>query len=363
MPIDLDQRPILVFWETTRACGLACRHCRASAIAQPLPGELTTHEAVDFLGTLRGFGLPRPVLVATGGDVLMRHDLNLLAEEAAAHRLPFALAPSVTPLLTAERIEALRRHGLKIASISLDGATAETHDGVRGIPGHFEETLEAIRMLRRRGVTVQVNTVVMRDTVEELPRIAQLVRDTGAGIWELFFLIQVGRGTELAELTSAENEEVCHFLVDASRYGFIVRTVEAPFFRRVVAERAQGGLPPRRALYARLAAGLRSELGEPDGSPRAQTKGTRDGRGIIFVGHDGELTPSGFLPYSLGNVRDDDIVEVYRDHPLLRSIRSASFSGRCGVCAFRDLCGGSRARAFAASGDPLGEDPACPFPS
>ena len=363
MPIDLDQRPILVFWETTRACGLACRHCRASAIAQPLPGELTTHEAVDFLGTLRGFGVPRPVLVATGGDVLMRHDLNLLAEEAAANRLPFALAPSVTPLLTAERIEALRRHGLKIASISLDGATAETHDGVRGIPGHFEETLEAIRMLRRHGVTVQVNTVVMRDTVEELPRIAQLVRDTGAGIWELFFLIQIGRGTELAELTPAENEEVCHFLVDASRYGFIVRTVESPFFRRVVAERAQGGLPPRRALYARLAAGLRSELGEPDGPPRAQTKGTRDGRGIIFVGHDGELTPSGFLPYSLGNVRDDDIVEVYRDHPLLRSIRSASFSGRCGVCAFRDLCGGSRARAFAASGDPLGEDPACPFPS
>ena len=137
MPVDLDTRPILVFWETTRACGLACRHCRASAIAEPLPGELTTHEAIDFLETLTGFGLPRPVLVATGGDVLMRHDLNLIAEEAAADRMPLALAPSVTPLLTGERIDALRRHGLKIASISLDGARAATHDSVRGVDGHF----------------------------------------------------------------------------------------------------------------------------------------------------------------------------------------------------------------------------------
>lgn len=361
MPLDLDTRPILVFWETTRACGLACRHCRASAIAQPLPGELTTHEAVDFLGTLTRFGLPRPVLVATGGDVLMRPDLNLLVEEAAAHRMPFALAPSVSPLLTDERIGTLRRHGLKIASISLDGARAATHDSVRGIPGHFEQTLEAILMLRRHGITVQVNTLVMRDNVEELPQIARLVRDSGAGIWELFFLIHIGRGTSLLELTPEENEEVCHFLVDASRYGFIVRTVEAPFLRRVVAERAQGGTPPRRALYAQLSAALRTELGETDGPARVQTKGTRDGYGIIFVGHDGEITPSGFLPYRLGNVRDDDVVDVYRNHPLLRSIRAAQFSGRCGVCEFRELCGGSRARAFAATGDPLGEDPACPF--
>ena len=361
MPVDLDTRPILVFWETTRACGLACRHCRASAIAEPLPGELTTHEAIDFLETLTGFGLPRPVLVATGGDVLMRHDLNLIAEEAAADRMPFALAPSVTPLLTDERIEALRRHGLKIASISLDGARAATHDSVRGVPGHFEQTLEAILMLRRHGITVQVNTLVMNESVEELPAIARLVRDSGAGIWELFFLIPMGRGTTLVALTPEENEEVCHFLVDASRYGFIVRTVEAPFFRRVVSERAAGSAPPRRALYAQLSAALHSELGEPDGQVRAQTKGTRDGRGIIFVGHDGEVTPSGFLPYRLGNVRDDNIVELYRDHPLLRSIRAAEFSGRCGVCAFRDRCGGSRARAFAATGDPLGEDPACPF--
>jgi radical SAM protein len=326
-----------------------------------LPGELSTDEALAFLDTLPGFGSPRPVLVATGGDVLMRADLDLLAERAAELKVPLALAPSVTPLLTDERVAGLRRRGVKVASISLDGATAATHEGVRGIDGHFEETLAAIRMLRRHGITVQVNSMVMRDTVEELPAIARLVRETGAGIWELFFLIQVGRGSSLAELTPEENEDVCHFLVDASCYGFIVRTVEAPFLRRVVAEREHGALPPQRALYTRLSSRLRVGLGDPVGPARVQTKGTRDGRGILFVGHDGEVSPSGFLPYRLGNVRDDDIVDLYRDHPLLRSIRAAEFSGRCGACTYREICGGSRARAFAATGDPLGEDPACPF--
>ena len=361
MPVDLDRRPILVFWETTRACGLACRHCRASAIAEALPGELSTADGLKLVESLAGFGSPRPVLVATGGDVLMRHDLDAIADRARELRVPLALAPSVTPLLTEARVASLRRRGVKIASISLDGATRATHDGIRGVDGHFERTLEAIRLLRRGGLTVQVNTVVMRETVEELPAIARLVRDTGAGIWELFFLVQVGRGSRLEELTPAENEDVCHFLVDASRYGFVVRTVEAPFFRRVVAERASGQVPSGSELALRLRSGLLAELGAPRTEPRAQTKGTRDGRGIVFVGHDGTVTPSGFLPLALGNVKDDDLVELYRHHPLLQSIRAAAFAGQCGRCPYREACGGSRARAFAATGDPLGEDPACPF--
>ena len=366
--LDLDQRPILVFWETTRACGLACRQCRASAILQPLPGELTTAQAARFVDSLTGFGMPRPVLIATGGDVLMRHDLDAMIERARALKVPVALAPSVTPLLTDERVVELHRAGVRVVSISLDGGTPETHDGVRGVEGHFAETLTAIRRLREGGLTVQVNTVVMRDTVEELPAIARVVKESGASIWEVFFLIRVGRGRALGELTPAENEDVCHFLVDASRYGFVVRTVEAPFFRRVVALRKHGpgdahvgatyGLG---TLYEQLAGALRAELGEPTSPPRAQTKGTRDGKGIIFVGHDGEIHPSGFLPFSLGNVRRDDIVQVYREHPLLRRIRAADFSGRCGRCSYRELCGGSRARAYAASGDPLAEDPACAY--
>ncbi len=325
-------------------------------------------QATRFVNSLIGFGMPRPVLIATGGDVLMRHDLDAMIEHARALKVPVALAPSVTPLLTNERVVNLHRAGVRVVSISLDGGTPGTHDGVRGVEGHFAETLAAIRRLREGGLTVQVNTVVMRDTVEELPAIARIVKESGASIWEVFFLIRLGRGRALAELTPAENEEVCHFLVDASRYGIVVRTVEAPFFRRVVALRkhdrgdasvgATYGLGP---LYEQLAGALREELGEPTSRPLAQTKGTRDGRGIIFVGHDGEIHPSGFLPFSLGNVRRDDIVRVYREHPLLRRIRAADFSGRCGRCSFRELCGGSRARAYAASGDPLAEDPACAY--
>jgi len=366
--LDLDQRPILVFWETTRACGLACRHCRASAISEPLQGELTTAQAARFVDSLADFGMPRPVLVATGGDVLLRHDLDAMIERARALKVPVALAPSVTPLLTDERIAELHRSGVRVVSISLDGATPATHDGVRGIEGHFAETVTAIRRLREGGLTVQVNTVVMADTVDELPTVARIVKESGASIWEVFFLIQVGRGRALGELTPAENEDVCHFLVDASRYGFVVRTVEAPFFRRVVALRKHdlgnthiGATYGLGALYEQLTAALRTELGEPTSPLRAQTKGTRDGRGIVFVGHDGEINPSGFLPLSLGNVRHDEIARVYREHPLLRRIRAADFGGRCGICAYRELCGGSRARAYASAGDPLAEDPACAY--
>ena len=355
--MDFDRRPILVFWETTRACALACRHCRASAIPEPLPGELTTGEAERFLDRVTAFGTPRPVLVATGGDVLMRADLDELAARARRLGIPLALAPSVTPLLDEARVASLHDMGVRVASISLDGASAGVHDGLRGVPGHFEATLEAIRRLRRHHVTVQVNTVVMRDTVDDLPAVARLVRETGASVWELFFLVQTGRGEQLADLSPEENEHVCHFLVDASRLGMIVRTVEAPFFRRVAALRAAGAQPPRDGLYRQLVDGL----GEANGPVRVQTKGTRDGRGIVFVGHDGTIMPSGFLPLALGNVRDDDLVEVYREHPLLRRIRAAEFGGRCGTCAFRDACGGSRARAFAAYGDPLAEDPACAY--
>ncbi|MGZ4463057.1 MAG: TIGR04053 family radical SAM/SPASM domain-containing protein, partial [Gaiellaceae bacterium] len=360
-PLDLGSRPILVFWETTRACRLACRHCRAEAIEQPLPGQLSTAEALAFVESLTGFGRPYPVLVVTGGDPLMRPDLGLVLERAGELGLPRALAPSVTPLLTPERLEWLRGLGVSTISLSLDGAGPEAHEGMRRVPGHFAATLAALRAARAAGMTVQVNTVVTRDTVAELPAVARIVADSGASIWELFFLVKVGRGVDVGELSAEENEDVCHFLYDASRYGFIVRTVEAPFFRRIVQwRRAQPALPlDPGPLYLRLGEELRRQLGPPGLDSRAQTKGTRDGKGIVFVGHNGEVYPAGFLPLSLGNVRRENVVETYRSHPLLRAIRAAAFTGRCGGCDYADLCGGSRARAFASCGDPLGEDPAC----
>ena len=360
--INFDQRPLLVFWETTRACSLACRHCRASAQKDPLPGELDADEGLALLEQISQFGKPAPVLIATGGDVLMRSDLDALAARAAGLRLPIALAPSVTPPLTAERAADLRRLGVKVVSISLDGATAARHEGIRGVTGHFEATLRAIRLLRAAGLHVQINTLVMRENAGELAAVAEIVAREDAAIWELFFLVCVGRGETLAELTPDENEDVCNFLADAARYGFVVRTVEAPFFRRVVAWRAEDPEPHGTGpLYDRLTTDLRNRLGPPTKPAKAQTKGTRDGKGIIFIGYNGDISPAGFLPFTLGNIRRDRLIDIYRDHPLLRAIRASRFTGSCGTCEYADLCGGSRARAYAATGDPLGEDPACAY--
>ena len=219
--------------------------------------------------------------------------------------------------------------------------------------------MAAIRALVAAGLTVQVNTTVMSENLDELADIAAIVHDAGAQIWEVFFLVHVGRGVVSGAITAEEHEDVCHFLYDASRYGFIIRTVEAPFFRRVVTERRAGMPVPQTAVYTGLAGRLTELLGESDRRPSAHTAATRDGKGILFVAHDGEVYPAGFLPIGLGNLRERPLSEIYRDDPLLRQIRAAEFTGRCGDCAYADLCGGSRARAFAATGDPLGEDPAC----
>jgi AdoMet-dependent heme synthase len=363
--VDFDRAPMLLFWETTRACTLACRHCRAEAVAQPLPGQLTTAEGLRLLDDAASF-IPRPpVVVFTGGDPFMRPDIFMLAEHARARGLPMGFAPSVTPLLTPEVARWMRAIGAKTISISLDGARAGTHDGVRRIEGHFGRTEQAVRMLVAEGHTVQINTTVMRRNVDELADIAALVAEWGARIWEVFFLVRVGRGAELDELSAAENEDVVHFLYEAACHGFIVRTVEAPFFRRVVIERTAmpAGADPGAYfslgdLYLRLSHGLRARLGPP-GRSRAQSVGTRDGKGIVFVSHEGNVYPAGFLPIALGNVRTRCIVDIYRHDPLLRAIRENRFGGQCGACEFADCCGGSRARAFATSGDALAEDLAC----
>jgi AdoMet-dependent heme synthase len=359
--VEFSQRPMLVFWETTRACLLACRHCRASATTQAPPGELSTNEGRTLIDQVADFGRPYPILVLTGGDCLLRLDLFHLIDYAVSLGVPVCLSPSVTPLLDAAMTGRIARSGARAVSVSLDGCRAQTHDGVRGFAGHFEKTVTAIERLADAGITVQVNTTVMVANVDDLPGIAALLAQAGARIWEVFFLVQTGRGTAAAPLAAAEHEDVCHFLYDASAYGFIVRTVEAPFFRRVVKARRAGAAGPDSALYRRLTNGLTELLGPATGRPSAHTAPTRDGKGIVFVAHDGQVYPAGFLPLGLGSIRSRPLYEIYRDDPLLRSIQAARFTGRCGECEYADLCGGSRARAYAATGDPLGEDPACPY--
>ena len=363
-----DQRPLLLFWEMTKACPLACAHCRAHAQHTAMPGELSTAEATRFLDDCGGFGAPSPIVVLTGGDPLARPDFFPLLAHAHGAGLKTALAPAVSPSLAGDNLDRIKALGVKAISVSLDGARPETHEGIRQVPGHFQRTLDTLADLVARGFMVQVNTTVMRRNAEELADVAVLLQRLGVHVWEVFFLVHVGRGAAVEELAAAECEDVAHFLFDAARYGFVVRTVEAPFFRRVVAWRAplagdvdvaeQFGLG---ALYRRLATRLASTLGAPTAHPKATTAHTRDGNGILFVAHDGAVCPAGFLPLPLGNVRERSVVAIYRESPVLRAIRRAEFSGRCGRCEFRAPCGGSRSRAYAAYGDPLAEDPACAY--
>ena len=228
------------------------------------------------------------------------------------------------------------------------------------MPGHFAATMLTLRQLKDAGFTVQINTTVMAGNVRQFADVAALLRDFHIDIWEVFFLISTGRGVDVNATTPQQNEDLCHFLVDASRYGFIVRSVEGPFLRRVNQQRlemVEG--PATGSLYQFLGERLRELLGPPTHDVCAPSAATRDGNGIVFVGATGDIYPSGFLPTPLGNLRHHSLIEVYRDSPVMRAIRDTAFSGPCGSCDYRELCGGSRSRAYAASGDPLASDPAC----
>lgn len=354
---EFDKRPLLVFWESTRACPLSCKHCRANAILKPLPGELATWEAKALMEQVAEFGKPYPELIVTGGDPLMRLDLLELLDYAKSLDLRASLAPAISRALF-ESIPELkgRVHG---ASVSLDGLK-DAHEELRGSPGLFEATLEAVKALQSAGIKVQINTVVWRKSLRQLPDVLKLIYDLGVRVWEVFFLVETGRAVKALDISPREYEDAVQFLVDASRYGVQIRTVEAPFYRRAKLQRLSGARYES-PLYGELASRLRALMGEPKRPLDPAIVPTRDGHGIIFVAYDGGVYPSGFLPYVLGNVRRESLVRIYREHPLLVKMRRGELGGRCGVCEYRDVCGGSRARAFAAFKDPLAEDPACVY--
>lgn len=337
-----DRAPSRVYWEVTRACDLACRHCRAEADPQPCAGELTHAQGIALLDRLASFGEPLPHVVMTGGDPLKRADLFELIEHARARGLGVSLSPSGTPLLTPEIIAAIRRAGVDAISLSLDGSTAEAHDAVRGVPGCFARTLDAGRAASAVDLMFQVNTLVAEETVDDLPAIAQLVSSLRAARWSLFFLVTVGRGTVLRPISAERCETLFRWLADLRLEGTpVVTTTEAPHYRRVVMEHRRAASPSHRA-HGHGGAGI------------------RDGNGILFISSVGDIHPSGFMPLSAGNVKMENVVTVYRESRLFTALRHPDdFTGRCGRCEYRFLCGGSRARAFAATGDPLGDDPLC----
>ena len=360
---DVEDRPFIVIWEVTRACDLACVHCRAEAIPERNPAELTTDEGRRLLDQVAAFGHPAPLMVLTGGDPFVRPDLADLVTHGRQIGLSVALSPSVTPRLTRPVLAELHDAGAKAVSLSLDGSTAERHDGFRGVDGVFEATMEAAGWVRELGMRLQLNTTVTATTAPDLPAVLRIVDALEAFLWSVFFLVGTGRGRHLVPLDAGATEAVMHFLVDASDH-VGVKSTEAPHYRRVVAERQAGGVPPDHPLYRELRAGLAAVAPGLHRSGRhlRAPMDVNAGRGFVFVSHVGVVHPSGFLPLPAGSVRERPLTDIYRNSPLLRSLRDADrLGGDCGRCGFGDTCGGSRSRAFATAGDPLAADPSCAY--
>ncbi|MCF3132337.1 TIGR04053 family radical SAM/SPASM domain-containing protein [Streptomyces olivochromogenes] len=367
---DAADRPFIVIWESTRACPLACLHCRAEAVPDRDPRELDTAAAQDLMRQVAAFGHPAPLFVITGGDPFQRPDLLDLIRYGREIGLPVAVSPSGTPTLTPDRLRAVHEAGAKGLSLSLDGSTAALHDGFRGVDGVYGWTLDAWDTARALGMKVQINTTVTRHNLHDLPDIVRLVREHGAMLWSAFFLVPTGRGRALGALTAAETEDVLNFVYDVG-LSVPAKTTEAHHFRRVALQRriladtggdpvAVLGLGP---LYLRLRERA-AELGLDAGERRTRRPplDVNAGRGFVFVSHTGTVHPSGFLPLGAGSVRETPLTGIYRNSDLFTGLRDADrLGGRCGGCEFRRVCGGSRSRAYGVTGDPYAEEPWCGY--
>ena len=352
LPADFSRAPFLVIWEVTRACALACVHCRADAIPCRDPRELSTAEGLALIDQVRAFGEPAPLLVLTGGDPMRRPDLAAFVRYAADAGLTVALTPSGTAAATKKRLAELKDAGLSRVAVSLDGPDAASHDAFRRVRGSYDWTMRIIDDAVDLGLPLQINTTITRMTLPSLEAIAARVSALPVTLWALFFLVQLGRGAALEQVTPEECERVLNYLYDLSLTApFGIKTTEAPHYQRVVrqreAQRERDGLPSH-------AIERRRQLRAP--------RSVNDGNGFVFIDHVGGICPSGFLPMVRGNVRSASLRDVYCDDEVFRRLRNADgLRGKCGRCEFREVCGGSRSRSFASTGALMGSDPLCVY--
>lgn len=368
LDIDFNVAPFIVIWETTRACDLKCVHCRAEAIPERHPDELTTAEAKTLLDQVREFG--QPLLVLTGGDPIKRPDVYELISYGDDLGLRMTMTPSGTPLMTPEVIQQCQDAGLMRMAISLDGPTKEVHDAFRKQEGSFDWTLNILRWCRDIGLSTQVNTTITRYNIEHIDALCDLMEEVGISLWSVFFLVPTGRGQADDEVSGKEYERVFERMYELSKTcSFDIKSTAAPHYRRVImqhavaakrAARAAGETPANGGGQSKmLTPGVGFSLG--DGVGRA-AKTVNDGNGFVFISHTGEVYPSGFLPVSGGNVRQESLVQIYRHSDLFVRIRDFDqLKGKCGVCEYRNICGGSRARAYGMLGDYMESEPLCDY--
>lgn len=387
-----DRKPFILIWEISQACPLACRHCRADAILQRNPDELTTEEGKELLDQAAEMGVF--VVVLSGGDPLSRDDLYELVRHGVDRGLRMSTIPAASDRLTRDVVAKLQEAGVAQMAVSLDAPRADIHDDFRGTPGAFAKTLEAARWARESGLPLQINSVLTKETWPWFDEMAELVIDLDPVFWEIFALVPVGRGDIFDSLDAREYEEAFEKIRDvAERVPFIVKVVEAPHYHRFCLEQARGAEGDGADADDRTPPMVAAEDGGPgtrpgghphDGPGKGRGQGAHPagigmrsrhpgtvgrapapvnaGKGFCFVSHVGEVYPSGFMPLSAGNVRETPLAELYRHSELFRSLRDPSrLEGKCGVCSYRAACGGSRSRAFALTGNPFAEDPYCAY--
>ncbi len=355
MKLDFNRSPLIVFWEVTQACDLACRHCRAVAMPDPHPRELTTREGKKLIDKIAEFEIA-PILIYTGGDPLKREDIYEFVAYGVDKRLRVAMSPSGTPLVTKERLKKLYDSGLRRISFSLDGSNRFIHDAFRGVNGSFDYTMNGVKWSIELGMDVQVNTTVTKWNYGDLESIAKLLSSYEIVMWDVFFLVPTGRATLWDMIPPSLVEEAFERLYKISqKYSFTIKTTAATHYRRFLIERMESqGME----ISPDKVKGAYSDGGSPHYA--GFTTGVTDGRGIMFISKTGDIFPSGFLPIRTGNVREDDLIKVYQEHQVFKDLRDPEkLKGKCGACDFKEICGGSRARAYGITGDYLEEEPYC----
>lgn len=357
---DFNKDPFIVIWELTRACQLKCLHCRAEAQYKTDPRELTFEEGKKLINEI--YEMNNPMLVFTGGDPLLRKDVFDIAEYAVKKGVRVSMTPSATPNVTKESIEKAKEVGLSRWAFSLDGPTAEIHDHFRGTAGSFDLTIERIQYLHELEIPIQINTVISRYNYEYLEEMAALVEKLQCVLWSVFFLVPTGRGQEKDMISPVEHEKVFIWLQELSkRVPFDIKTTAAQHYRRVFIQQKMKEEKNKENISYLDALTSQGLTGSIDGLGRAP-KGVNDGNGFVFISHIGDVYPSGLLPIKAGNVREQPLAEIYRESPIFKDLRNPDkYKGKCGVCEFRYVCGGSRSRAYAMTGDYLESEPFCVY--
>ncbi|MCM3690545.1 TIGR04053 family radical SAM/SPASM domain-containing protein [Neobacillus niacini] len=358
--IDYDVNPFIVIWEVTRACQLKCVHCRADAQLAPDPRELTHEEGINLIDQI--YEMDNPMLVFSGGDCMMREDLFELADYAVKKGMRVSMTPSATPNVTKEKMQRAKEVGLSRWGLSLDAPTAEIHDKFRGVPGSFDLTIEKIKYLNELGMPLQINTVISRYNYDHLEQMSKLVEELGAVMWYIFLLVPTGRGQMDACITPAEHEKVFRWLYQLSKTApYDIKTTAAQHYRRVVLqEKARDHVIEKGDI--RYEDSITTDFASMHDGLKRAPKGVNDGNGFAFVNHIGDVMPSGLLPIVGGNIRETPLAEIYRESKVFKDLRQPdNYKGKCGVCEFNKICGGSRSRTYAVTGDYMESEPFCVY--